>query len=507
MSNATVMDSESRMLAALMNPPHNLSFDAARHEIKSGRAQMILDGARKAEADASAAFREQLDKLRQEQSIVLVVPADPTKRRDYEKHKAKLIELWKAELARDGKSPADSKAIIEEKAEKPPAGAVEASDGDKVSQDIAAAQKRAFENGERPKLTLHCPIGPGGGAGRQLAEAAQISESARRFFVCLKCNGNFVCEPGNGKSVACPCGAARCGAGALVTEDAFEVTRLVESGKLTVVLPTPAEEKEPTRVVFAVNNRCARNVEQRADASAAERVARAAQAISRGVLPAADYVHRAAGSGAKVFWHSHYHSRAAGTERTADRGEFVRREPTGDARFFGQVIVRDLVNEADGTLQFHPVFSCARCGGDHKEPLAFWKLARPVCVAVAVTPGCPTGVKVVGTHFAMCPANAEPIYLTSAESEADQTYTKPFPPGTPEEAMKPIDAAGSIAAKSLPQPTTVSGVGGTGAYSVGFTAGERGDVSPDANPYQPKSAAAEEWQRGFVAGRAASNGD
>ena len=364
--------------------------------------------------------------------------------------------------------------------------------------------------------------------GLSVADAAQMSEpgaittGARRlYFVCRKCLGGFVVEPSSTGVVKCQCGAAQFGDDGIEpfsemgidvqTSECIDVTELVECGKLSAVLPTPDAEQFPHLVIFAVHNRTARNIPQR---RAVDVCRAASDGVKAGVLPATDYIHRAAISGARVQWHSHYHIRSSGIDRTKDKGGFLKREATGDARFAGSVIVRDQKNEADGSLLFVPVFGCARCGHDHKQPIAFWKLARPVWQRYGVTLGDLAGAILVATHFGTCPDTGEPIMMVSSETEAPNIYenpteadfSKPAPGGKVEQPMNTIDGANPIGGPTPEHLTTVPGMGNTEAHEAGRLAGSNA-ASITSNPHPHGSRLSDEWRVGFVEGRSQRYGE
>jgi hypothetical protein len=317
-----------------------------------------------------------------------------------------------------------------------------------------------------------------------------------RFFVCLKCGGAFATEP-HCFAAQCPCDAAYLDTARkpVMSEAAFEVTALVASGKLSVA---PVGEEDRRAVLLAVHNRTKRNIPQR---SAVQSSRLAGQGIRDGTQAAFEYLGKAAEAGARVLFHTHYHTRACGVERTAN-GDFLKKEATGDARFTAQVIVRDQKNEADGSLLFYPVHGCARCGKDHVQPLAFWKLTRPVWQPVE---GTACGSVLVATHFGYCPDTGEPIMMVSdtgvdadglaLASAAATQFTKPAAGGKVE-AMRSIGGNDPIPAARSNDARPVLGTSHPPEYEAGWFAAHNGDAST-TNPHPSGSEAAGEWNRGF----------
>lgn len=330
-------------------------------------------------------------------------------------------------------------------------------------------------------------------ANRVAAQAELLAKGAERraktsepkagpcYFVCEKCNGAFVFLKGDEKA-HCGCGASRVegsplslafctGFGPLV-----EVTRLVECGKLTV--HEVRENESDRRIVLGVNNKAARGVDQ---PTASEAVARAVGEIERHAGAALAYLTKAAAAGASVVWSSHYHTEAAGVERT-EAGEFLKRRLTGDARFCATVIARKKENELDGSLVFSDVNNCARCGGSHVG-LAFWRLTNPVR----------DGAEVALTHYGNCPSNGEPILLFfTDEREAERVQ------GVRD--MRAIDGPAPVRG---PSPSGVKPVAGTvRAYEAGYDEGfaDSYRTGRATNPYADGTREAAEWERGYKAG-------
>lgn len=504
------MTDEERVLAKLTSSPFHLDFASALAAVRNGTAAEMIATVEANQAEAKAAVDAELHKLKAEKSdkFAGVLGKDA---------KDKLIESL-------GERVKAQSELLSEKAEKP----VELNFGQSIKatkppgqatlSKIAADVKK---NAEAAGMTVRDAAGFEVPAQSSEPPGAVATGARRMFFVCKVCLGGFVVEPGTAGVVECQCGRARFGDDGvapfsemgirLQTSDALDVTELVECGKLSAVLPTPDVERFPWLVIFAVHNRNNRNVPQR---QAVDVVRAASDGVKAGVLPATDYIHRAAIAGARVQWHSHYHTRACGVERTEDKGDFLKREATGDARFCGSVIVRDQKNEADGSLLFVPVIGCARCGNDHKQPVAFWKLTRPVWhQTLAVDGGCHVS-ELVATHFGTCPDTGEPIMMVSSETEtpeffgtaAETDFTKPAPGGKVEQAVNAIDGANPVDGPNPSHLTTVPGVGRTDAHEAGRLAGV-GSASITSDPHPPGSRDSEEWRAGFIEGRSARHGE
>lgn len=371
-----------------------------------------------------------------------------------------------------------------------------------TADEIATAQAESYTHAILPSLTLGAPAEPPDPP----APVAQNSEPERvRYFVCKVCLGAFAAT-GTGAVVACECGAARFGDDGvrpfsemripLCTSAAIEVTALVECGKLVVAVASGG------KALLAAVNRNRRNAEQ----SLPEAVAKAADAARGSVTALADYYATAVGFGARTNFHAHYHTRSSGVETGADGDAYLKKEPTGDARFCGFVIARREENEADGSLVFKPVGNCARCGGDHKQPLPFWKLTRPV----HEWPSPDNPGAVIATHFAYCPSNGEPIMMVSSEPlpAAVIDFGKPADGGTVEQRVDDVQDIGGlkpVVATAITQ-RRIPGVTDTKEHDEGYAAGQAG-AQGSANPYPAGSPAAAEWNRGCLAGRGERRGN
>lgn len=497
------MTEDEKLLHTLTSPPFHLDFSSALAAVRNGTAAEMIATVRENQAEAKSKLDTELQKLKDERDA----NAAQCVRSDGSPLPAGhgAGEGFAGVLSKDalilslGERVKKQSDLLGVKAEKPP--------GQATLSKIAADVKK---NAEAAGMTVT--------EAAQKSEPGAITTGARRlFFVCRKCLGGFVVEPGTPGVVECQCGAAQFGDDGVApfsemgiklhTSDALEVTDLVECGKLSAVLPTPDAEKFPHLVIFAVHNRTTRNVPQR---RAVDVVRAASDGVKAGVLPATDYIHRAAIAGARVQWHSHYHTRACGVERTEDKGDFLKREATGDARFCGSVIVRDQKNEADGSLLFSPVIGCARCGKDHKQPVAFWKLTRPVYH----DNGASAPATLVATHFGSCPDTGEPIMMVSSETEtpeffgtaAETDFSKPAPAGKVERTVNAIDGANPVDGPNPEHLTTVQGVGRSDEHEAGRLAGI-GSASITSDPHPPGSQRSEEWRRGFIEGRSAKHGE
>lgn len=520
------MSDDERLLVKLTNPPFHLDFASAQAAVRNGSAAEMIATVENNQAEAKAAAEAELQKLKDEHDARAAqctkadgspLPAGHKAGDGYagildKDAKDKLIESLGERVKKQSE-------LLSVKAEKPP--------GQATLSKIAADVKNAEAAGiEIVKDAAGFPVpfderhvkAPGVYPAQTSEPPGAVATGARRlFFVCRVCLGGFVVEPGTPGVVECQCGRAKFGDDGvapfsemgikLQTSDALDVTELVECGKLSAVLPTPDAERFPWLVVFAVHNRNTRNVPQR---SAVDVCRVASDGVKAGVLPATDYMHRAAVAGARVQWHSHYHTRACGVEKTEDKGDFLKREATGDARFCGSVIVREMKNEADGSLLFSPVMGCARCGKDHKQPLAFWKLSRPVYH----DNGASVPATLIATHFATCPDTGEPVMMLSSETEAPEffgnaaeaDFTKPAPNGKVEQPVNAIDGANPVDGPTPSTLTTVNGVGRSDAHEAGRLAGI-GSASITSDPHPPGSRDSEEWRTGFIEGRSARHGE
>jgi hypothetical protein len=372
---------------------------------------------------------------------------------------------------------------------------------DTVAETITEAQAKAFTHGILPALSLGALEAPMVPPPVPPAPVAQNSEPKPvRYFVCTTCGGAFAGTADMFRK--CECGAAQFGNDQsepftemgipLCTSAAFEITALVESGKFNTATLSDG------KTIIAVVNRNKRNVEQ-----SLSDTLRTCAANARGSLvPVVAYFEEAASRGARTELHAHYHTRGCGSEKGHD-GYYLRKEVTGDVRFFGQVIVRKEENEADGSLIFVPVFNCARCGSNHPNKVAFWKLTRPVCEWVDQnTPG-----KTVATHFAYCPTTGEPILMISSEPQEPIDYSTPAESGEAEggKDVNTIDGPKPIESAPIPGPKPLGGVLGSSAYQEGYQAGLN---SPDPiNPFRYNTSEYEDYRRGVVDGRGVSRGE
>lgn len=430
-------DGHAAILMRLTNPPHWLSMADAIAALKDGTAETILAAGRRSREQHAADFRAQLQRLMSTaKTAPLVLKPDLT--------------------------PEQRATLIED-----------------VEEQYRGTSTQTSEPNRRA-----------------------------RYFVCTKCNAAFGIRA-DGDHVVCPCGSAHASySGSLdplreipvVSGTITEITDLIDCGKVSVV---SLSSTEPHLLLLAIHNRPKRNVQQdkpadddRPELTAEERRNLAIHATKVTVTPPADYLAAAAARGARVTWLSHYHVRSSGIDHSPS-GDYLRKEATGDARFVGEVIVRDMVNEADGSILFVPVHNCARCGTIHRNPLAFWKLKRPV---IEFGPGMKR--EITATHFAFCPVLGEPIMMVSSEvtPDADLTFSKPAPPGTVEGSVNPISGNEPISGPTPAPLTNVGGIACGGVYNDGYLAGNRN--SSHTNPHVPTDSPDHvEWQRGYDQGQ------
>lgn len=478
------------MIRTLTEPPFNMSFAHASAAVGNGTAAEMIAAAREHEAAEKAKLDDELRTL---------------------KDGAKSSPTFRVPLNIPGEMEKFPAGVSDAK---PPARDLVEAMGDRIKAQAEIIAAQAVKKVKPPGQAVLSGIAANPPA--QSSEPQAVATGGRRlFFTCRVCLGGFVFEPGTQGVVECQCGAAKFGNDGvkpfdelgirLQTSECLEVTELVECGKLSAVMPTPSAERFPWLVVYTVHNKTARNVSQK---SPIDVTRLAADGVKAGVLPATDYIHRAALVGARVQWHSHYHTRACGVEKTADRGDFLKREATGDARFCGTVIVRDQKNEADGSLLFSPVMGCARCGEDHKAPVPFWKLTNPVWCPV---PG--GGSVLVATHFANCPSKGEPILMLSSEgvepvvyeNAAEADFSKPAPTGKVEQSVNSIGGSNPIDGPRPDHLSPVGGVGNSDEHQSGRAAGIGSGTIVD-DPHPPGTQSSEDWRRGFIEGRSAKHG-
>ncbi len=295
------------------------------------------------------------------------------------------------------------------------------------------------------------------------------------YFVCTRCNGQFVVpDDGEGK---CGCGASRAGwEGSTMTVGgyAFDITPLVASGKLSVGGPAGSP-------VFAYHNCTKRDVEKSAGLAAAHRLQIAAASVNGALDPMIDYLKQATARGAKAQVNAHYHVHKCGTTKDDKGSEFAKFEHTGDARLYAQVIVRDQASEIDGSILFLPVANCARCKGNHPS-IAFWRLKNPIWRDVD---GSIQGQVLDGTHFGMCPANGEPIILLSDHGAV----------------MESIDLPGPIKFKEQRTLSNIGGVQGSSENQDGYDAATRDIQSGRTNPHMKGTQAHADWSAGYHRGK------
>lgn len=489
MPGDTMIPTEDAVLATLIGPPFNLSFDAARAAIADGTASNIVAKHEQDMRDRRADHTNELTRLREAQ------------RKRVKEQSDKVQAAWNREQLQR----------IEDAKPKP---------GDHIG-DPSAVDQLVSEGGRdlpADEDETKCVSPPF----RTPVLTAQSSEpEPERFFVCKRCNGGFSGRAG-APAVSCPCGSARFGDDGiapfsemripLCTGDAFEVTELVACGKLSATHP---DLSVPSFVLYALHNRPNRNVPQEwkrphfAEEFAADvRASSAGYAVAKGAAPSLDYMVRAAMNGADVHVTTHYHTRTSGIETNAAGEKFAKKELTGDMRVCGSVIARTRENEADGSLLFIPVVTCARCGQDHAKPLAFWKLKQPVYANVANVANVahPDAVRKIASHFAHCPTSGEPILLISSEPETDLAlqFDKPADVKTDIEEYRDMNEQGGLMPVDGPIPNRIAPVdsaGGSGAYDSGKNAARAGKRIDD-NPHPLDSSACDEWRRGFVDGKA-----
>lgn len=446
---ADQLDESDKLLITLTNAPFNLSFEAALAAVRNGTGREMVEQVEAERKEAAAELLRDVKNLGQAAGKVIA---------------------------------GATKGLLDN-----PREALIAALGDRVlvqSELLARAAKKR--------------------------EAAQSSESktAERplFFVCRKCLGAFGVLAFEAAEIACECGAAKFISGGpgkrdAETADCIDVTPLVKCGKLSVAQAGEAGTPSANRVILVAMNRNERNVVQR---TASEIVAKIAESVENAVEPAAEYIKSAARAGAQVVWHAHYHNRVCGVERS-DKGDFAKREATGDARFFGCVIARKQVSEADGSLLFAPVPHCTRCESAHRDPLPFWKLSRPMHHTTVAAEGRALTQELVATHFATCPKTGEPIMMIADESTFPAevgNYSTPAPAGKVEQAMKPISRAEDIGGLTPSHLTTVAGVTYTQAFNDGMSAG-KGSAPITSDPHPPGSELSAQWRAGFIEGRGA----
>lgn len=501
MPGDSALSLDDSVLATLLGPPFHLSFDAAKLAMLDGSAKNLIERHEQNMRERRESELSQLKELREIQRARVREQSNKVQaawnREHVERHNA----------AKAGPKPGDHIGAAANAGQLIAADAMVSEGGREPVELDGLVSDVATLAGAPREMDFEPPKNPP-------TETAKNSEPERdRYFVCKTCHAGFVGRR-RSPAVSCVCGEAVFGDDGVqpfsqmgiptCSGAAFEVTELVDCGKLSVARPNP----DLSFAFFTMHVRPRRNVPQRqpvtpAPANADEftadvRASVAGHAVARQIQPATDYMVRAAMAGSEVAFSVHYHTRICGVDTNAAGEKFAKREPTGDMRICGSVIARARENEADGSLLFTPVVGCARCGEDHVAKIAFWKLKNPVHEWRDGTPG-----RVIASHFGYCPTTAEPIMLISSEPEIDLAAKFDEPAAVKTEVEQAVNDIGGlipIDGPAAPGILPARQSSESSDYEAGRAAAKAGGRHTD-NPHDVHSMGHDEWRRGFVAGK------